>query len=386
MKILLISQDFYPLKGGIATYLMQIYENYFADDIFKAIIPRKISKRSKLINRNINIKTLEFFPFVIPSRRKEKNKSFLDILKKFNPDIVLFGYIRSHTEVMDEYRKINPSVKWGVVLHAKEVFFDKVITKKTNFKEAHKGYTKEETKEYKRLLNSADFLVCVSSFTKKLIEKQKIKNKNTFVVYPSLKYISQKYSSQEKRNFILLSVGRLVKRKGHELVLRSLKELKNSIPKIKYKIVGSGPEEKKLKSLVKKYNLQKYVEFKDDVSEDKLRNFYFECDIFVLPTSFIEPNDIEGFGIVFIEASSFAKPVIGGKTGGVIESIEDGKSGFLINPHSQEELINKINFLYKNKEKSKKMGEYGRKRIMKKFYKNKNKKFVEFLDNLKTKR
>jgi len=105
-----------------------------------------------------------------------------------------------------------------------------------------------------------------------------------------------------------------------------------------------------------------------------------------LPTSFIEPNDIEGFGIVFIEASSFAKPVIGGKTGGVIESIEDGKSGFLINPHSQEELINKINFLYKNKEKSKKMGEYGRKRIMKKFYKNKNKKFVEFLDNLKTKR
>ena len=380
MRILLISQDFYPLKGGIATYLMQIYKNYFANDNFKVVIPKGIVQNKKLKSK-FEIERLNFSPFVSPTNRKEKNKNFLEVLKRFSPDIVLFGYIRSHPEIMYEYKKINSCVKWGIVLHAKEVFFDKTLIKKTNIRGSHKGYACEEVKEYKQLLNSADFLICVSNFTKKLIKKQKIRNKNIFVVYPMLRNLPSVSILNKRREFTLLSVGRLVKRKGHEMVLSVLKDLRNEIPEIKYKIVGNGPEENRLKSLIDKYELHKLVKFEKDVNDNGLRKFYSECDIFVLPTKFIKPNDIEGFGIVFIEASSFAKPVIGGKSGGVIESVDDGKSGFLVN--SEKELYDKILLLYKNKNLSEKIGKYGRKRVVQYFYRKKNEKFVKFLRYMK---
>src|SRR3989344_1920068 len=114
MRILLISQDFYPLKGGIATYLMQIYKNYFANDNFKVVIPKGIVQNKKLKSK-FEIERLNFSPFVSPTNRKEKNKNFLEVLKRFSPDIVLFGYIRSHPEIMYEYKKINSCVKWGIV-------------------------------------------------------------------------------------------------------------------------------------------------------------------------------------------------------------------------------------------------------------------------------
>ena|SRR3989344_5420458 len=385
MKILMISQDFYPLKGGIAIYLLQLYERYFSKEDFRAMIPKSISKRKRLNDLSFKIKRLDFYPFITPSERKEKNKEFIDYLKKFKPDVVLFGYIRSHPEVIDKYKKINPNVKWGVILHAKEAFFDSAMTEKTNKSGSHKGYTSQEIKEYKKILEFADFLVCVSNFTKKLIEKQGIRNDNVFVVHPLLNNLPKCSNSQKNENFTLLSVGRLVKRKGHDLVLKSLKELRKSIPSIKYEIVGSGPEENKLKNFVEKYNLKNIVNFRGEIDRKELNKVYLNCDIFVLPTKFIKPNDIEGFGIVFIEANSFSKPVIGGKSGGVAEAIEDGKSGFLINTDSKKELIDKVIFLYQNKRFLEKIGKYGRKRVKDKFHMKKNKEFVEFLENIKNK-
>ncbi len=383
MKVLLISQDFYPLKGGIATYLMQIYKNYFSKEIFKVLISKDISKNSKLNKIDFEIKRLGFFSFIPPSKRKKKNKDFLNYMKKFKPDIVLFGYIRAHPEIMEEYKKINPNVKYGVVLHAKEVFFDSAIRKKTNKNGIQKGYTQKESFEYKQILNTADFLICVSQFTKELIRKQGIENKRLFVINPVLNKIPLNLKQKEHNNFILLSVGRLIKRKNHLLILKSLKELKRSIPKLKYKIIGNGPEEDRLKNFVKKQGIEDIVSFMGEADENTLEKSYSNCDIFVLPTKFIYPNDIEGFGIVFIEANSFGKPVIGGRTGGVTEAVEEGKSGLLINPNSKKELIDKILFLYRNEKISKTLGEYGRRRVIKGFYKKKNKKFIGFLEKIR---
>src|SRR3989344_2432501 len=352
MRVLMISQDFYPLKGGIATYLLQIYKTYFSKEIFQVLTLKNMYKTHSN-SFNFKIKKLNFFPFIFPTKRKEKNKAFLNNLIDFKPDLILFGYIRSHPEIIEECKKLNPNVKYGVVLHAKEAFFDTAIKKRTNYNGIQKGYTPKEIIEYKDILKSADFLICVSNFTKRLIKKQGIKNKKIFVIYPTLEEISSspKYLKIEKY-FTLLSVGRLIKRKGQDLVIKSL------------------------------INLKKIVNFNGEVNKKELNRIYSNCNIFVLPTKFIKPNDIEGFGIVFIEANSFSKPVIGGKTGGVIEAIENGKSGFLINPNSKKELINKIILLYKNRKILNKIGKYGRKRVIHKFYRKKNMKFVEFLKDV----
>lgn len=376
MKVLLVSQDFYPMKGGIATYLIQIIKNYFSRDKPKVLIPNNITKRKNFPEIKFPIEKIKFEPFVLPSKRS--NKQFLKKLREFKPDLVLFGYIRSHPEIMREYKKINSSVKWGIVCHAKEIFLDEAIVKRTNDKGKQKGYTKKEVREYKNILNSADFLLCVSNFTKSLLKKQGIKNKNIFVISPLLNKIPKR-NKISKKEFSILSVGRLIKRKGQKLVLESLIELKKIIPEIKYSIVGDGPEMDKLKKFVEQNNLSKQVKFYGEISEKKLEGIYSKSNIFVLPTKFIKPNDMEGFGIVFLEANFYGMPVIGGNNGGVREAIKNNKTGFQINPNSKKELIKKIVFFYENREKLKKMGDSGRNRVKNNYYNKKNRNFVNYL-------
>jgi phosphatidylinositol alpha-1,6-mannosyltransferase len=379
MKVILISQDFYPLTGGIATYLLQVYENYFNREDFSVIVPKSISKEEDYKKFNFKVNRVKFSPFKSPIKRKKENMKILEILENEKPDLILFGYLRSHPEVGEAYKKINPKCKYGIILHAKEAFLDLSITKNTNNNGKQKGYTLEEVDNYKKIMNEADFLICVSNYTKRLVQKQKIKNK-FFVIYPLLNL--NKYNldvPKTKNEFNLLSVGRLIKRKGHDLVLESLKELKTKIPHLKYIIIGEGPEEKNLKKIVSENNLSEIVYFVGKISDKELAKYYSNCDIFVLPTRHIFPNDVEGFGIVFLEAGLYTKPVIGGKNGGVVEAIQNNKTGFLIKDNDKKDLVKKIFYLYKNKYERKRLGENGKKRILKDI--SKNEKFLEIIKN-----
>jgi glycosyltransferase involved in cell wall biosynthesis len=297
--------------------------------------------------------------------------------------LILFGYLRSHPEVGELYQKINPKCKYGIILHAKEAFLDSSITKNTNNKGKQKGYNKPEVMRYKEILNSADFLLTVSNFTKQLLKSQGIKNK-FYIINPLLNEIPNlKFKSIPNKEFNLLSVGRLIKRKGQDSVIKILNDLKNKIPNIKYFIVGEGREKNNLIKLVKKEKLNNFVTFVGNVDNKRLIKYYLNCDLFILPTKHILPNDVEGFGIVFLEAGSYSKPVIGGKNGGVVEAIKNGKTGYLIKEGDKKELIKKILYLYENEKERKKLGKNGRKRVEQEFYKNKNKSFVNYLNKIK---
>jgi phosphatidylinositol alpha-1,6-mannosyltransferase len=87
-----------------------------------------------------------------------------------------------------------------------------------------------------------------------------------------------------------------------------------------------------------------------------------------MPARFIkEGGNIEGFGIVYLEANLYEKPVIGGKTGGIRDAIEDGKTGFIVNPENVNEISQALINLLTNKELSNKLGVQGRKRVLKYF-------------------
>jgi phosphatidylinositol alpha-1,6-mannosyltransferase len=353
MKVVLISQDFYPLKGGIAKYLLEVYKKYFSDIEFEVIIPNYIGPRSKLNKLPFRVYQTEFFPFDLGLRRKRANNHIIKILDKCKPDVILFGYLRSHPEVAEMYKKKIKSVKWGILMHGKEAIIDSYIRNKNNFRGSQKGYTEKEANFYKNLINDADFVFAVSNFTKNLLLKQGIK-REIIVVYPPLStnYIKPIKDAKEKLSLgnkkIILSVGRLIKRKGQDRVIKVMPSLITEFPDLKYLIVGDGKEKERLNGLIQKNSLSKNVEILDKVEDKELPLFYSACDLFILPCKFIRPNDIEGFGIVFIEAGLYGKPVIGGNTGGVNEAIVDSKTGFLIDPNSEKQIMDKIKLLLKD--------------------------------------
>ena len=367
-SITLISQDFYPLHGGIANYLMRIYQNYFFNQQFQAIIPRSIGKYSDYNSLPFKTYRLELDPFNFSSERRQKtNQEILDILHFTNTDITLFGYIRSHSEIGLIYKKQNLHSKWGIFMHGKEAFIDNAIVNENSFSTgSHKGYTKEEALFYKNILQNANYVFCVSQFTKDLLLSQGIQ-REYIVLYPNIPFIPEENNFNRNNLFRLLSVGRLIKRKGHEKVLKTIPLLLDKIPTLRYNIIGDGPEKENLLKIITNLHLEEQVNLQTNISDLTLQRIYNSSDIFVLPTDFIPPNDIEGFGIVFLEANMCGLPVIGGNTGGVTEAIIDGETGYLIDSKDSVELEERILDLYNNSAKRYLMGKAGRKRVLNQF-------------------
>lgn len=169
-----------------------------------------------------------------------------------------------------------------------------------------------------------------------------------------------------KRGWSLLSVGRLVARKNHKLVIEAVAKLKGQFPNIQYVIAGNGPELENLTTQIKKLNLEDHVHIRTNVSDDERAELYEEADIFVLP-SYSKGDDIEGFGIVFLEAASYGLPVIAGRGGGVAEAVLDGKTGILIDPDSLDELVAAISKLVTDSSYARELGKFGRDRVAREF-------------------
>ena len=104
--------------------------------------------------------------------------------------------------------------------------------------------------------------------------------------------------------------------------------------------------------------------FAGKVEDSEIAKYYSSADVFVLPCRFIPPNDVEGFGIVFLEASLYGKPVIAGNTGGATEAVQHNITGLLINPKNNLELEQAILKLYNNPNLANTFGIYGRVRVL----------------------
>jgi phosphatidyl-myo-inositol dimannoside synthase len=162
---------------------------------------------------------------------------------------------------------------------------------------------------------------------------------------------------------VIVTVGRLVKKKGHETVLRSLPAVLKHITDAKYLVVGGGPEEPRLKRLVEELGIGQAVRFTGDIPHHTLPDFYRAGDVFCMVNQQDASGDIESFGMVFIEANACGKPVIGGRSGGTTESIVDGQTGFLCNPGDNASLSEMLLLLLLNQGLRQRMGSAGLERV-----------------------
>ena len=125
---------------------------------------------------------------------------------------------------------------------------------------------------------------------------------------------------------LLLTVGRVVERKGQQLVIEALADLDG----VEYAVVGAGDLDR-LRALAAEHGVADRVHLLGYVPEADLAAHYAACDAFVMPSLFVE-GDVESFGIVYIEANAVGKPVVAADTGGVDQAVRDGETGLLCEP------------------------------------------------------
>jgi phosphatidylinositol alpha-1,6-mannosyltransferase len=158
----------------------------------------------------------------------------------------------------------------------------------------------------------------------------------------------------------LLSVARLVPRKGIDTVIRALGRLD---PTIEYRVVGSGPDEPRLRALAAAEGVAERVTFLGRLDDAALAREYQQCALFVLPARRTPDRQLEGYGLVYFEAAAWGRPVLAGRSGGEIDAVVDGQTGVLVDGASVNEVAAALDRLLGNKDQLRQMGEAGRRRV-----------------------
>lgn len=186
-----------------------------------------------------------------------------------------------------------------------------------------------------------------------------------FYPRPAREELIDKWNLKGKK--IVLTVARLIARKGHDLVLRAIARLAQELPDAVYLIVGRGPEEQRLQKLAGELGIMDSVRFAGHVPEELLPDCYNLCDVFAMLNREEANGDLEGFGMVFLEASAMGKPVIGGRSGGTADAILEGKTGFRVDASQLDELTARLRMLLTDTKLRCQIGSAGRDRVQREF-------------------
>lgn len=176
----------------------------------------------------------------------------------------------------------------------------------------------------------------------------------------------EQWSEEKKLSVIILSVSNLVETKGIDLNIYALNKLKKKYPDLEYLVVGSGPEEKKLRALVESLDMSDWVTFLGRKTHDDVFKYMSMCTLFCLPSW------NEGFGVVYIEAMAMGKPVIGCRGEGIEDFVDHGRNGFLVEPRDVNSLVQALDYLLSHPEEARDMGERGRQVVQKNYTWDKN--------------
>ncbi|MBZ5523675.1 MAG: glycosyltransferase family 4 protein [Acidobacteriia bacterium] len=182
---------------------------------------------------------------------------------------------------------------------------------------------------------------------------------------PPRRDLIERYGLQGAK--VLLTVARMVPRKGHKIVLDALPKVIREVPNLRYLIAGDGPEKENLQEQARHLGIQDAVIFAGDIPHDEVCDFYNLCDVFIMANRLEAGGDVESFGMVFTEANAVGKPVIGGRSGGTAEAVLDGKTGFLADPGNADEIADRLLLLLKNEDLAKRMGSAGLARVRAEF-------------------
>jgi phosphatidylinositol alpha-1,6-mannosyltransferase len=221
------------------------------------------------------------------------------------------------------------------------------------------------------LLQQVDAFLPVSHYTAGLLHEQGVPPSRTHVVPNGTDPTRfRPHDGTQLRQHLdltdpplLLTVGRLVRRKGIDTVLRALPTIAQTHPDVAYVIAGTGPDRSRLERLAACLGVRDRLCFVGDIGHDRLPLYYSAADLFVMPAR-EDPPAVEGFGLVFLEANACGTPVIGAHTGGIPDAVADGETGLLVPPNAPDALSEAATRILTTPDLANMLGRQGRDRAV----------------------
>jgi phosphatidylinositol alpha-1,6-mannosyltransferase len=222
----------------------------------------------------------------------------------------------------------------------------------------------------RRIGNSCDVLTYLGPFTKSAIANSVGKKASLIQIAPGISTelftpapkpadLIARYEIGNRPT--LICVGRLVHRKGQDRLIEAMRKIKEEIPDVLLLLVGSGPREAHLRKLISKFNLENDVKLLGRITYDQLPKHFLLGDVFVSPSrSRLGGLEVEGLGIVYLEASASGLPVIAGNSGGAPDAVLINKTGLVVDGNDIDGIAKACVSFLSNPTMAKEFGSAGR--------------------------
>jgi phosphatidylinositol alpha-1,6-mannosyltransferase len=233
--------------------------------------------------------------------------------------------------------------------------------------------TARESREYvflvRRVLQGASLLVANSQNTKRILcDEWSLPDERVRVLHPGVdtsRFIPAPCDADVRQQLgwgdrrVVLTVGRLQKRKGHDQMIRAVRLLKDEFPDVLYAVIGDGEERAELQRLIQQEQVADHVQLIGEADDTRLIAAYQQCDLSILPNRQVG-HDIEGFGMVLLEAQACGKPVIAGDSGGTSEAVNAPVTGLIIPCETPETIASAVAGLLRDEARRAQMGRAAR--------------------------
>jgi phosphatidylinositol alpha-1,6-mannosyltransferase len=356
---LFVTNDFGPRAGGIETFVIGLIERRpFGRTIVYTSAQTGSEAYDEAWKSDFGVTVIrDRAKILLPTPRVARNLA--RIIKDSNIQVAAFGAAAPLGLLSGSLKRAGVR-KTVALTHGHEVWWAKVFPFNCALR---------------KIGTSVDSLTYLGEFTKRAISQSlsKAAAQKMVKIAPGIDvdHFTPQDSSQLRRDLkldnkrVIVSVGRLVHRKGQDRLIQSMPEILKCVPNAHILMVGQGPYLSHLKKLVQNLNLIDHVSFIGRIQYAQLPKYISAGDIFAMPSrSRFFGLEVEGLGIVYLEASACGLPVIAGLSGGAPDAVLDGVTGVVVDGENNQEIATAAIKLLKDIDGSKAMGLAGREWII----------------------
>jgi len=353
-KVLLVTNDLGPRTGGIETFVLGLIEGLPKDSLIVYTSSQKGDKEfdKQLLEKFGAVVIRDRAKILLPTPRVTRRA--VKILKSTGAKNLWFG-AAAPLGLMAGALRAAGATNILALSHGHEVWWAKIPLLKGLLK---------------KIIKDVDYLGYLGEFTKSEISKVSDQPEKFVQIAPGIDTnhftpkqpradLIQKYQLDGRR--VIVSVGRLVHRKGQDELVKAMPKILESFPDAILLLVGEGPIKQMLFNSAKQLGVLTKVVFAGRVSHQDLPDYICLGEIFAMPVrSRFSGLEVEGLGIVYLEASACGLPVVVGNSGGAVDAVLDKVTGVLVNGSNADEIAEKICELLANPQAAKQMGQAGR--------------------------
>ena len=359
-KILLITNDFGPRAGGIETFVMGLLERMdFGSTIVYTSHQDDATDHDATLQREHGVAIVrDKSRILLPTPRVITSIS--RIIEAEEVTHLWFGAAAPLALMSPILKRKKPGLKAFALTHGHEVWWAKIPPF---------SYL------IRIMARSLDVIGYLTRYTKEEISKAVAKRDrhkliqiapgiDTYHFAPiddaaKKSALRAQLGLEEKQ--VIISVGRLVHRKGQDRLVQALARLREEFPRVHLLLVGEGPHRARLESLATRLGVRDSITFLGRLQLEQLPLYLSISDIFAMPSrDRLAGLEVEGLGIVYLEASSCALPVIVGRSGGAPDALIDGETGLLVDGDDVDSITNACAQLLREPSLARSMGAKGR--------------------------